>query len=124
MEFVTSANTLLLVLMTFHLIYNPLREINMKLKDKLQYVLLLIVLVAIVGAFLDLPQSVIDWLISILIGFFISILLSGIAEIIVKAFTGNYLKRIKFPIKIFGFRFSISLFLIATITVRILLFGI
>ena len=54
----------------------------------------------------------------------IGILLSAIVGSLVEAFTGSFLKKIFLNIPIYGdFSFSISAFTVATLVVRVLLFG-
>lgn len=91
--------------------------------EKLRLILLFIVLVAVAEALFGIPQdwtnAVIQWLISA----FISGVFSVVAASLVEAFTGDLLKTILITINITrGVEFSISLFAIATIAVKLLLF--
>ena len=95
----------------------------MKDEDKLYSIIYLIIIVAVVGSYLgwsaDTTNQVIQWLVSI----FISILLTMVVASLVKAVTGNLLKRVKFKIKILGFSVYISLFTIVTFILKIWWFG-
>jgi len=92
-------------------------------EDKLRLILLLIVLVALAGVAFGLPQFLTTWLIEWLISAFIGTVFSIVAASIVVGFTGDLLKGILITIKITDeIKFSISLFTIATIVVKYLLF--
>jgi hypothetical protein len=96
---------------------------KMNLKEKFQIIIALIILVAFLGAYFNIPaetiNQVVEWLVSIMIG----ILLAAVSGALVEAFTGDLLKTIFIRVEIKGFSFSISIFVIATIIVKILLFG-
>jgi len=95
-----------------------------KLEDKLNLIIVLIVIVAIVGAYLGLSTEAINQVIEWLISIFIGILLSSVAGSLIEAFTGNLLKKIFLNIPIYGkFKVSISAFAITTFVVKVLLFG-
>jgi len=92
--------------------------------EKLRIILALIAAVGIIGVIIGFPFNkillVINWLLSIFVG----IIFSLIASSLIKAATGNLLTRyVLLPIKIDGMDFSITLFGIATLTVRELLLG-
>ena len=92
--------------------------------DKLRLIILLFVLVAIVGTYLGVPFTVInqinEWLISIFTGMVISLVVNSFVE----ALTGDILKKYLITIPITGrIKISISLFTIATITVKYWWFG-
>jgi len=92
-------------------------------KNKLQLIILLIVLVAITGAFLGIPQDWTNQIIQWLVSAFIGTVFSMVAASFVEAFTGDLLKKILITIEITDdIKFSISLFAIATIIVKYLLF--
>jgi len=95
---------------------------KINLEDKLKLIIAIIFAFVVIGSYFNLPDDFIVWIINFLISIFIGFILSAFAERIVEAFTGDYLKKILIPFKLFGIKFSISLFLIATIMVRILLF--
>jgi hypothetical protein len=92
-------------------------------KEKFEAVLGIILVVAILGAILGWPNKIItiaiEWGISALIGIF----MSGISGELIEKFTGDLLKNITITVEIAGFHFSITLFFLATIIVRFLLFG-
>ncbi len=95
----------------------------MELKDKLELIIALAIVVAILGAYFDIPNDIVNQIVAWLMSIFVGILLSGVAGTLVESFTGDFLKTISIPIELFGFKFSISLFVIATIVVKFLLFG-
>ena len=92
-------------------------------KNRLQLIVLLVVVVVIASAFLGIPQDwtnqIIQWLASAFFGTFFSIYAAYFVELV----TGDLLKNILITIKITnGIKFSISLFAIATIILKYLLF--
>jgi hypothetical protein len=91
--------------------------------DKLKLIIYLIVLVAIIGAFLNIPNWLTNIAIQWLVGVFGGMVCSLIAGSLIEAFTGNLLKKIALNIEIFGIGFSITAFAIATLVVKIWLFG-
>ena len=95
----------------------------MKLKDKLELIIALVIVVVFLGALLNIPNDIVNQITAWLMSIFVGILLSGVAGTLVESFTGDFLKKISIPIEIFGVKFSISLFIIATIVVKFLLFG-
>lgn len=82
-----------------------------------------ILVVAIVGALLNIPQWLTNGVIQLFVSAFVGSLLSLVAGSLVEAFSGDQLKKIALNIEIYGFEFSITAFAIATIIVRIWLFG-
>lgn len=90
---------------------------------KLELILYAIVLVAVVGALLNVPlwltNTVIQWLVSAFTGMVFSL----VAGSLIKAFTGDLLKKIALNITIYKFEFSITAFAIATFIVKVWLFG-
>ena len=91
--------------------------------NKLQLIILVIVLVVVAGALLGIPQDWTNWIVQWLISAFIGTIFSVVAASIVEAFTGDVLKTILISIEITDdIRFSISLFAIATIIVKYWLF--
>ncbi len=91
--------------------------------DKLKLIVYLIVLVAVLGAFFGIPTHITELAIQLLVSVFIGSIFSLIAGAFVEAFTGDLLKKIALPITVKGFSFSISAFAIATLIVKIWLFG-
>lgn len=91
--------------------------------DKSRMIIYAIILVAVVGAFLNVPSwltnSVIQWL----VGAFVGLIFSIVAGSLVEAFTGDLLKKIALNIELHGLEFSITAFAIATFIVKIWLFG-
>lgn len=91
--------------------------------DKLRLILYIIVLVAVVGALLNIPSALTNAIIQLLVGLFISSLFSFVAGSLVEAFSGDLLKQFALNIELFGFKFSITAFVIATFIVNVWLFG-
>ena len=92
-------------------------------ENKLRLIILLIALVAIAAAFLGIPQdwtnTIIQWLVSLFIGTAFSM----VAASFVEALTGDLLKTILMTIEITDdIKFSISLFALATIIAKFVLF--
>jgi len=90
--------------------------------NKLELIIWLIVVVAVIGAFLNIPahwiNEMIEWLVSVFVGSVLSILAGSLIE----AFTGDMLKKIFLCVSIKGLDISISFFAIATYIVRLWLF--
>jgi len=96
----------------------------MKGEEKLQLIIYLIVIVAIVGSILGLSANTTNMIIQWLLSIFIGVLTSMVAGYLVEAFTGNLLKKILINIPITDdFNISISVFVITVFVVKILLFG-
>ena len=91
--------------------------------DKLRLILLAIILVAVAGVAFGLPQHIVSWMTQWLISIFIGMVFSLVASSLIEALTGDLLKRYRMEIEITDdIRFSISLFMIATVIVKYLLF--
>jgi hypothetical protein len=93
-----------------------------KEKKKLEKILDAIVVVAIIAAFLGIPQWITDWVIQWLISAFIGTLFSLVAASLVEAFTNDFLKTISLTVEVKNYKFSITLFAIATLLVKFGLF--
>jgi hypothetical protein len=91
--------------------------------EKLKIPIYLIVLVAILGAFFNIPSALTNWVIQYLIGAFVGSVFSLVAGALVEAFTGDLLKKITLTFEVFGFQFSFTVFAIATFIVKVWLFG-
>jgi len=91
--------------------------------DKLRLILYIIVLVAFLGAILNIPSALTNAIIQWLIGAFVGSLFSFVAGALVEAVSGDLLKTIALNIEIFGFEFSITAFAITTFIVKVWLFG-
>jgi len=98
--------------------------VRKKDEEKLNLIISIIIIVVVVGALLGISAEAIEKIVELLVSVFIGIMLSMVAGSLVEAFTGNILKTILIPIKIKGFKFSISVFVIVTFIVKVLLFGI
>jgi hypothetical protein len=89
---------------------------------KIELFLYLIIIVAVAAAFLGFPQwltnTLVQWLVSAIIGSVFSM----VAAAIVEAFSSNWLKGISLTIEIGPFKFSITAFAIAVIFVKLALF--
>lgn len=92
-------------------------------KEKIQIILFIIIAVAFIGGYFnistEITTAIVEWLVSIMVG----ILLSAVVGALIEAFTGDFLKKILIPIEIKGIKFSISLFAIVTIIVKLVIFG-
>jgi len=96
----------------------------MKGEEKLQLIIYLIVIIAIVGSILGLSVNTTNMIIQWLLSIFIGILTSIVAGYLVEGFTGNLLKKILINIPITDdFSISISVFVITVLIVKFLLFG-
>jgi hypothetical protein len=99
-----------------------MRWLNMRWKDKFQAILGFIFLIAVAGALYGWPDklvaTIMEWGVSMLV----AVVLSGISGEIVERFTGDALKNISLTVEIAGVNFSITLFVIATLIVRLVLF--
>lgn len=98
----------------------------MKKKEKeiLDLIIGLIIVVAVLGVYFNIPTETINLIIELLVSIFIGVILSMVAGSLIEAFTGNILKKISLNIPITkNFSISISVFVIATFIVKILLFG-
>ena len=90
---------------------------------KLELIIYLIVVVALLTAFFNIPWAITNFIIQWLISAFIGSVCSLIAGALVEAFTGDFLKKIAIQISIRGFKVSITAFAIATFIVKVALFG-
>ena len=91
--------------------------------DKLMLIIYAIVLVAILGAVLNIPSALTNTIIQWLIGAFVGAVCSIVAGYLVEGFSGDLLKKIALNISIFGFEFSITAFAVVTFIVKVWLFG-
>lgn len=93
--------------------------------DILRVIVILIVAVAIVGSLIGLPSDIINQIIEWLVSIFISATFAILAASLVEAVSGDLLKKyVLLNIKITeNLSMSISLFTVATIIVKYLLFG-
>ena len=91
--------------------------------DKLRLILYIIVLVVVVGALLNIPSALTNSIIQLLVGVFIGSFCSFVAGSLVEAFSGDLFKQFAWNIELFGFKFSITAFAIATFIVNVWLFG-
>ena len=95
----------------------------MKLADKVELALGIIILIVFIGSVAGLPDRIIssitEWGFSIIVG----IMLGTLSGFSVELFTGDWLKRILFVVSIGKIKFSISLFTMTTFLVQKLLFG-
>lgn len=81
-----------------------------------------LIAVAFVLALLGVP----DWLFGFVISLFVSAISGAIVSFLVtalvEALTGDALKRVMITVEVEGYEFSISLFVLATVALRIWLF--
>ena len=86
----------------------------MDFREKFEVIIGVIVLVAVVGALLNLPQNLVNLIISWLLSIGVGVILSGICGELIEAFTGDFFKQIFVNIEVWKFHFSIPLFVILT----------
>lgn len=91
--------------------------------ETLELIIYAIIIVVVVGGLLHIPEWVTNGIVQLLVSAFVGSVLSLIAGSLVEAFSGDRLKKIALNIEIYGFEFSITAFAIATVIVRIWLFG-
>lgn len=92
------------------------------MKNKIKNFVWLIVLVALIGALLGIPDSITHFMINIIIGFMIGSITSAIAGQFIESLSGDFLKKILITFEIKGIRFSFTIFAIVTIIVEFWLF--
>lgn len=90
---------------------------------ELKKIIYLIVIVAIVGAVLNIPPFLTNFAIQWLISSFVGSLFSLVEGTLVEAFTGDFLKTISLTVNIKGINISITAFALATFIAKIWLFG-
>ena len=98
-----------------------MKNIRKDVRNKVKLVFTILILIMIILIYTNkthLNDFFIGWSVSILTG----IILTGIAQSFVQGFSGNKLEKLFLNVKIRGKRYSISLFLIATLAVRYILF--
>jgi len=94
-----------------------------KIEDKLNQLVIIVVVVVLVGAFLGLSSGLMNWIIEWLVSGTIGGIFSIITGSLIEAVTGDLLKKFLINIKITNkIKFSISLFTIAVIIMKYLLF--
>jgi len=99
---------------------NPYDLLTMSKQEekKLEQIIYTIVIVAVVAAFLGIPQWFTNWVIQWLVSAFIGGVFSLLATSVVEEFTGDFLKTISLTFEVQGFEFSVTAFAIATIIVK------
>jgi hypothetical protein len=89
---------------------------------KIELLLGLIIVIAVVSALLGIPEVIIaqsvPWLLSAIVGTVLSMMAGAMSQ----AFTGRLLETIFFTIEIGGFKFSITTFTIVTFVVKLYFF--
>jgi len=95
----------------------------MNWRDKVQAIVGLMVLIAVIATLYGWPDKIvtlaITWGTSLIVG----VIASGISGELVERFSGDVLKNISWTVEIGGMNFSISLFFLVTVMVRFALFG-
>jgi len=91
-------------------------------KEKVEAILGLIILIAILDAFFGWPDKIISLAIQWGTSAIIGVIMSGISGELVEKFTGDTLKNITITVPIAGYNFSVTLFFIVTIIVKYWLF--
>ena len=90
--------------------------------NRLELFFSIIIAVVFIGTIAGIPQSVLDLIVKLIVSMMVSSLLSLIAGTVVEAVTGDLLKTISLTVEVKGFGFSISLFIIATLVLKIIIF--
>ncbi|MFA6419834.1 MAG: hypothetical protein WCW13_03460 [archaeon] len=94
----------------------------MDFKEQFKVIILLIVLIALVGALWQIPQTTVNFATNVLLSIATSAILSGICGQLIEAFSGEIFKKITINIPIWKFHLPITLFAILTIILKIVLF--
>ena len=94
----------------------------MTLKEKIQLLLGVIIIIAIIATIYNWPTSIISLLINWSISIMLSLIISTIAGKLIESFSGDLLKNIFLVAKIWKFDVSISLFTILTFILKVWLF--
>ena len=82
----------------------------------------LFVIVVVILSLLGAPQAIISIVNSLFVSLIAGAVTSFIAATILEMFTGDALDKILIPIKIGDVEFSVSLFVIATVILKLLIF--
>ncbi len=82
----------------------------------------LLVIAVVILSLLGAPQWLIDFVVSLSTSAIVGAVTSLVTASILEAFTGDALKKILIPVRVGPLRFSISLFLIATVILKFLIF--
>jgi hypothetical protein len=90
--------------------------------NKLWWIIIAIVVVAVIAGLLGIPSMITEWLIQWLVSMIVGGVMSIVAGELVEAFTGDWLKKISLNFSIFGLEVSLSAFLVATVLVKFWLF--
>ena len=93
------------------------------LGERLQILLLILVIIVLIGGLLGLSQEILGNIINLFAAYAIlPTITSFFAGMLVEAIGGGSLKMISLTIDVKGFRFSITAFMIAVLAVKLLLF--
>lgn len=90
--------------------------------ENIKRLIYLLVIAVITLSLLGAPQGFIDFVVSLFTSAIVGAVTSLVAATMLEAFTGDALKKILIPVQIGPFQFSISLFLIATVILKFLIF--
>jgi hypothetical protein len=90
--------------------------------NKIQGILILIIVVVLAAAFLGIPQWLTNWIVQWLISALVGAVFSMVAAAIVEGFTGDLLKAITLTFEIGDIKFSFTAFAIVTIIAKLWLF--
>ena len=89
---------------------------------RLEYLFWALIAAVFVLAILGVPGWFLNLVVSLFTSAIIGAIISFLATALVEELTGDFLKGYLIELDVFGFEFSISLFVVATITVRLWLF--
>ncbi len=93
-----------------------------KAYENIILLLFLLIAVSFVLAILNVPKWFFDLVTSLFVSAISGAIISFLMTALVEALTGDLLKGIMITVKIKGFDFSISLFVLSTIILRLVLF--
>jgi len=98
------------------------RKIEKELKNKMNVVVYLLLLISIILILIGKDQyigNVTDWTVSIITG----MIATALSQSLVQSLSGKSLKRIFLNIKVFNKKYSVSIFIIVSMAVKIWLFN-
>lgn len=90
--------------------------------DNITRLIYALVIVVIVLSLIGASQGTIDFVVKLFVSAIAGAVTSLVAGTIIEAFTGDVLKAIIIPIRIGDFEFSVSLFFVATLILKFLIF--
>ncbi|SRR6266480_1605125 len=83
---------------------------------------ILLVVVVVILSLIGVPQGIINIVVSWFQSAIVGAVFSLVAASLLEAVTGDYLKHILITVKVYGIEFSVSLFVVATVVLKFVLF--